>query len=217
MLVKVICDFDGTVTPVDTTDALLGRFASPEWESVEKEWLEGRITSRECMKRQVAMIRAEKRELDAFIDSFRLTEGFKEFAGFCDRNNLNLCIVSDGIDHTIHRVLSNHGLPNIPVIANHLIFTDEGYELTFPSARDDCKFGMCKCGVADVGNGEIILIGDSHSDTCIAGRAATVYAVRGKALEAYCKENRIEHILFEDFNDILADMKQSLTGQRIRT
>lgn len=73
---KVICDFDGTVTPVDTTDALLARFALPEWEEVEEAWLEGRITSRECMERQIAMIRAERWELDAFIGAFKITSGF---------------------------------------------------------------------------------------------------------------------------------------------
>lgn len=207
MLTKVICDFDGTVTPVDTTDALLGRFASREWEVVENEWIEGKITSRECMERQVAMIHAGKQEWDAFVDAFELTPGFKEFAVFCDKSDLNLCIVSDGIDYTIHRVLSNHGLPNIPVIANHLIFTNKGYELTFPSAKNGCRFGMCKCNVAEVGNGETILIGDSHSDTCIAEHASTVYALRGKPLELYCKKKGISCILFNDFFDILAHMK----------
>lgn len=207
MQTKIICDFDGTVTPVDTTDALLGRFALPEWVDVEKEWLAGKITSRECMERQIAMIRAEQRDLDSFIDTFALTPGFHEFADFCDRTSVNLCIVSDGIDYTIRRVLSNHGLPNIPVIANHLVFTGGGYELTFPSAKEDCKFGMCKCDVAGIGKGETVLIGDSHSDTCIAGRASTVYAVRGKPLESYCKGEGIAHTLFDDFYDILAYMK----------
>ena len=28
---SVICDFDGTVTPFDVTDAILERFARPAW------------------------------------------------------------------------------------------------------------------------------------------------------------------------------------------
>lgn len=206
---KIICDFDGTVTPVDTTDALLGRFAVPEWEDVEKEWLAGEITSRECMGRQIAMIRAERRELDAFIDKFELAPGFRDFAEFCEQGNVDLCIVSDGMDYTIRRVLINHGLPNVPVFANHLTFGKGGYELTFPFARDGCAFGMCKCMVADADNAKAILIGDSHSDTCIAERAAAVYAARGKPLEMHCRKNGIEHTLFDDFFDILTHMKRS--------
>lgn len=206
---KIICDFDGTVTPVDTTDALLRRFAPPEWEEVEKEWIEGRITSRECMERQVAMIRAEQWELDACIDAFGITPGFGEFVDFCGQRDLNLCVVSDGIDHTIRRVLSNHGFMNIPVIANHLVFTGKGYGLTFPSTKDDCRFGMCKCGAADVENGKTVLIGDSHSDTCLAGRASAVFAMRGKPLEVHCIQSGISFTPFDDFHDVLAHMDQA--------
>lgn len=209
MQTNIICDFDGTITPVDTTDALLARFALPGWENVEKEWLTGAITSRECMKRQIAMIRTDRRELDAFIDTFELTPGFTEFVDFCAQNSLNLYIVSDGIDHTINRVLSNHGLSNLPVIANHLIITDQGYELTFPFAKDGCKFGMCKCNIMGMVSGRIVVIGDSHSDRCIAERASTVYVMRGKPLEWYCKGEGIAHILFADFHDILGKMKHS--------
>ena len=161
------------------------------------------------MKRQIAMIRVERQELDAFIDTFELTPGFKDFAEFCEQGRRNLSIVSDGIDYTILRVLNNHGLANIPVIANRLIFGDEGYALEFPFARDGCRFGMCKCSVANAGNAETILIGDSHSDTCIAERATAVYAARGRPLEAHCGKNGIEHTLFDDFFDILTHMKQS--------
>ena len=214
---KVICDFDGTVTLFDTTDALLERFALPEWEDVEKKWLSGSITSRECMERQIAMIHAKRQELDAYIDTFESTPGFKEFVNFCDQSDLDLHIVSDGIDYTIHRVLSNIGLLNIPVFANHLVFMEKGYGLTFPFAKDDCRFGMCKCDVADIGNGETILIGDSYSDTCIAGMASTVYAVRGKPLELYCIEKGIAHIPFCDFYNILAELKHQPNRKRMKT
>ena len=30
---SVICDFDGTVTPFDVTDAILERFARPAWKT----------------------------------------------------------------------------------------------------------------------------------------------------------------------------------------
>ncbi len=49
----VICDFDGTITLKDSTDLLLDRFADPAWLDIEKEWLLGKIGSRECLERQL--------------------------------------------------------------------------------------------------------------------------------------------------------------------
>ena len=200
---KIVCDFDGTVTPFDTTDALLERFAAPEWKDVEAIWVAGEITSLECMARQIPMIRASRRELDAFIDTIPLTPGFAEFVAFCRERGWSLCVISDGLDYTIHRVLANHGFADIPVAANHLVFADDGYALTFPRAREGCRFGMCKCDVADVERNEVVMIGDSRSDTCIAGKAAYVYARRGMPMEAYCIENNITYTPYDDFYDVL--------------
>ena len=53
---SVICDFDGTVTPFDVTDAILERFARPAWKTIEDEWVRGAISARQCMERQIPLI-----------------------------------------------------------------------------------------------------------------------------------------------------------------
>lgn len=200
---KIICDFDGTITSVDAVDAILEEFASPEWLVAEQLWLEGKITSLECTSKQVPMIRATRQEFDDFIDRIPITAGFKEFALFCISNGLNLCIASDGIDYVINRILTNLGLASIPVMANHLIFTDDGYALSYPRAKEGCKYGMCKCSVADAQNNRIVLIGDSRSDTCLANHAAAIYARRGFPLEKYCRKNKLACTPYDDFFNIL--------------
>lgn len=55
---SVICDFDGTVTPFDVTDAILERFARPAWKTIEDEWVRGAISARRCMERQIPLIEA---------------------------------------------------------------------------------------------------------------------------------------------------------------
>ena len=55
---SVICDFDGTVTPFDVTDAILERFARPAWKTIEDEWVRGAISARQCMERQIPLIEA---------------------------------------------------------------------------------------------------------------------------------------------------------------
>lgn len=58
--VRVFVDFDGTISLEDTTDVILERFADPEWRTVEAEWLAGRIGSRECLARQIDLVRASR-------------------------------------------------------------------------------------------------------------------------------------------------------------
>jgi hypothetical protein len=54
----ILCDFDGTISVEDITDALLVRFAKPGWEDIEQAWKRGEIGSRECMARQIALLDA---------------------------------------------------------------------------------------------------------------------------------------------------------------
>ena len=49
--IKFFIDFDGTITLEDVVDRVLDRFASGEWKKVEREWVEGKIGSRECLSR----------------------------------------------------------------------------------------------------------------------------------------------------------------------
>jgi 2,3-diketo-5-methylthio-1-phosphopentane phosphatase len=201
---NIICDFDGTIACFDVTDAVLARFADPAWEAVEKEWLEGTITARQCLERQIRLINARPADLDAFLDSVPLTDGFAEFTRFCGERGLATLVVSDGLDYAIRRVLAVNGLEGLPVIANLLRFEGEsGYGLEFPHGAPGCPSGVCKCAVAKAGGGKILLIGDGHSDICLAGLASFVLARRDKALHRHCRENGLPHAAYDDFFDIL--------------
>ena len=72
----VFVDFDGTIAPVDTTDLLLERFADPKWLEIEEEWKSGRIGSRECLVRQIDLVRAAPEELDDFVSRIDIDPGF---------------------------------------------------------------------------------------------------------------------------------------------
>src|SRR5215468_11093611 len=64
---QVLIDFDGTVAPDDPTDRLLERFADPLWRVIEEQWQSGLISSRQCMQRQVDLLRVSPEALDAAI------------------------------------------------------------------------------------------------------------------------------------------------------
>lgn len=202
---RVYCDFDGTISTVDTTDLVLTRLAAPEWEALEARWVAGEITAAECMRAQVALIGGDDADLDAVLDSVELTPGFIDFADWCEANAVPLVVVSDGVDYFIRRILARHGVVGLEVISNQLA-TDEvgGRALEQPWSRAGCAAGsgVCKCQVtAPRAEAEsMVFIGDGRSDFCVSGRADLLFAK--DKLADYAHSRGMPHHVFTDFNDI---------------
>ena len=204
MLIRIICDFDGTIARDDVTDLLLERFALPAWQEIEKEWRAGKIGSRECMRRQVDLLRADIRAIDRCLDEVEIDPGFPKFVALARRHGLDLRVVSDGLDYAIHYILGHHGLDFLPVAANHLeIRENNRYRLSFPHVSDGCDkgSGTCKCRIAQTGapNALRILIGDGASDYCAATSVHLTFAK--DALLAHCRSRNLPHVACADFDE----------------
>ena len=202
-----IIDFDGTLAVHDTVDTLLERFAGSEWEVVERDWLEGRISAVECMTRQVRLVRADHMALENFFRGIQLDASFLPFYHHV-RRFAQLAVVSDGLDHAIKIALQNAALTALPVYANRLRFVPDGLDLEFPHRHATCEAGngVCKCAVArelaGVAGGPVVLVGDGKSDACLARSADVVFA-KG-SLMRYCVAECIAHHRFQTFADVLS-------------
>ena len=198
---RVFVDFDGTIAPVDTTDLLLERFAAPAWREIEDDWKAGRIGSRECLVRQIDLVRASQAEMEAFVAGIEIDAGFPEFASVCRRLGHSVTIVSDGLDRTIRAVLERYHL-QLPFYANSLQWQGGNrWRLSFPYAHSDCQAlsGNCKCRFIEGQPQQLrIVVGDGRSDFCVAGRADLVLA-KGALLE-HCRTAEIPHLAFTDFD-----------------
>ncbi len=158
--------------------------------------------SRECMVRQIDLVRATPAEMDAFIRTVDIDRHFRSFVDLFRRLGHTLVVVSDGLDRTIRTVLDRNDI-NVPYFANHLQWRgDDRWRLTFPHARSDCAAlsGNCKCSFAEGRPSELnILIGDGRSDFCLAGRADLVLAK--SSLLKHCRNTSLPHIAFENFSE----------------
>lgn len=105
MKCHVFVDFDGTIAPSDTTDLLLQQFADPRWQDIEEEWKAGRIGSRECLVRQIDLVRATPAEVDTFLQDIEIDPGFPEFVALCQDEGHDVTVVSDGLDRAVQTVL----------------------------------------------------------------------------------------------------------------
>jgi 2,3-diketo-5-methylthio-1-phosphopentane phosphatase len=217
MKFHVFVDFDGTIALVDTTDRLLDRFADPYWRVIEEDWKSGRIGSRECMVRQIDLVRATEAELDAFIDQIEIDPGFPEFVHLCIDGGHDVTVVSDGLDRTVGTVLRRAGLP-LQYRANRLEYAGNNrWRLRFPFAKSDCRVlaGHCKCSSLEPYSSVArIIVGDGRSDFCMARQADLVLA-KG-ALAEHCRSNGLAHQPFSDFKTatrLLADWFDTAAAQ----
>ena len=209
----VFIDFDGTLAPGDPTDTLLDRFADKTWLDLEAEFKAGRMTSRECMARQIGLIRATPEEYDALVGSMTIDPHFKHFAEICERSAIGMTIVSDGPDRSIELLLRKSGF-EVPYFANKLEWLGgDRWNLAFPHARPDCAMvaGNCKCQfTGEFPAGTQIMIGDGRSDFCISRRVDLVLA-KG-ALAKHCDANGLPHHPIKDFRDATKLLNLWLTG-----
>ena len=216
---RLLVDFDGTIASVDTTDLLLERFAAPAWRDIEEDWKAGRIGSRECMVRQIDLLRASPADMDQFVAGIEIDPGFPKFVALCTRLGHSIAVISDGLDLTVEAVLRRYNL-DLAFSANHLQWCGKDrWRLTFPHARSDCQAlsGNCKCAVTTEAPRELsIVVGDGRSDFCVAGRADLVLA-KGALLDD-CRHRHLPHLAFADFaeaTNILAGWLEERTAKSV--
>lgn len=203
---QVLVDFDGTIAPDDPTDRLLERFADPLWRVVETAWQSGQISSRQCMERQVELLRVTPEELDKAIGNVRIDPGFPAFLAYCRRLGADVKIVSDGFDRVVGAVLRSARL-EVPYFANRLEWQgDDRWRLAFPHAQGDCRVNgaNCKCSHGERLPTLRVVVGDGRSDFCVSTRADFVIA-KGM-LADYCRDRRQPHATFTDFDDVTAQL-----------
>lgn len=213
---NILCDFDGTIASEDVTDSLLSRFADPEWQSIEAEWKAGRIGSRECMTRQVDLIRATRDEIDRHLDGVEIDRDFAGFVGMCRDYKLPVTVVSDGLDYAIRALLTREGLGDLPIIANRLeAIGNDRYRMSSPYADAGCRSasGTCKCAVAATDQTDVLLIGDGASDFCAGGIVDLVFA-KASLLE-HCRKRGLPHVACANFAEAQA-LLPALVEERVR-
>lgn len=203
----VFCDFDGTVTRRDVGYSIFHHFSGGRNLELLPDWKAGRMTTRECLTREAAMVKASAEEIYSFIDRFELDHGFIEFVELCRRSDVPLMIASDGLDFYIRHILGKNGLEELMLPTNVGRPENGGLTVEFPIGNKSCpRCGVCKgeriaaFREASGGESRIVFVGDGYSDACATGAADILFAK--KDLERYCQTNKIPYLGFDNFHDV---------------
>ena len=205
----IFIDFDGTITSEDTNDKLVEVFSNEEVVKFMKENDEREMTYIEYMDKLFSKLKIREEEyLEFILNEIKLSKGFLEFYENAKNLNIPIAIISGGFSNGIIPFLKKHGIDDAEIYSNHLNFQGNNVSLNFYHERDPkcCNIGYCgNCKTIHVNQfrkryKKIIFIGDGITDEPVASKADIVFAKDG--LLDYCKENHIEYIAWNDFNDI---------------
>ena len=192
---RLVLDWDGTVTERDTLDLVLHEFGDPEiYRRVEDE-LGRRLSLHEVIALEFETVRAPLDEVAAWlVEHARVRPGFRELAA--RRRPL---VVSAGFHELIEPVLARERV-TVELVANRLDPSPTGWRALF---RDEAPCPVCgePCKRSALPAGEpVVYVGDGYSDRCVATAAERVFATG--SLASYLERLGVPFEPLTDFHEL---------------
>jgi 2-hydroxy-3-keto-5-methylthiopentenyl-1-phosphate phosphatase len=198
---RLVLDWDGTVTERDTLDLVLQAFGDAEiYERVEQELDAGRMTLNDVIASEFATVTVPlDAAVDYVVEHTRVRPGFAELARA--RHPL---VVSSGFHELIEPVLEREGvLGEVELRANRVEARPEGWRVHFRVA-EPCEECGEPCKRGDLPEGEIVYAGDGHSDYCASLAADRVFAIGG--LARWLERRGVRHEPLTDFYALASEL-----------
>ena len=218
---KIFLDFDGTITKNDVGEEIFRKFVDKDVvNKIVEDLISDRISSRECWEslcRTTSNI--EREELDTFILSQNIEPSLHKFIDFCQENNFEIFVLSDGFDYYIEKILGREELSHLKTYSNKLILDDRGKLFpSFPYYNGDCRStANCKRNHIIANSGEedyTVFIGDGNSDKDPILYVDFIFAKED--LLKYCELQRITYFPFNDFDDVIVRLKELGSKKRLK-
>jgi 2-hydroxy-3-keto-5-methylthiopentenyl-1-phosphate phosphatase len=201
--VIVFVDFDGTITSVDTLDALVRDAVGDDvWDAIDAELIAGRMTLREGLARQTSFIRKTKLETLAFLEATAVVDpAFAPFVRTAHAHAAVVQVVSSGIRSIIEIVLERAGV-SVPIFANDVDFNAAGWTMAFIDESINGHDKAAHVRATRKPGIPAVYIGDGISDFAAAHEANRCFAKAGSSLERYCRAQGIAVESFTSFAQI---------------
>jgi 2-hydroxy-3-keto-5-methylthiopentenyl-1-phosphate phosphatase len=209
---SIACDFDGTITTVDTAELTLRKFAPGKWEVFDVLLGEGKISLEECMVAQFKLIKAPKEDIIRVLDAaVGLRTGVENLIEFCRTKDIEFTILSAGLDFYIDHIIAKYGWDNVKRVSGTTNM-DDGIVVEFPKHRfvDSKTFKEDFVRTQKELHKDVWYFGDGTSDREGAMAADMVFTVAGSRLSEIMGGKGKIHRDFHDFLEVLAVLKNSL-------
>ena len=214
----VLVDYDGTIATADVSDEVMRRHTPLEaWAPIERDYLEGRIGSRELLLRRAEILDDSSGEVARMGLGEAHDPTFAPFAEDLQSRGIPLEVVSDGFGFFVKAALADMGLSDIPVITAETTFSDGRVSVAFPNGNPHCLVcGTCKRArilLHRAAGRHVVFVGDGYSDLYAAGHADTVFAK--PELAALCAQRGWPYRAWTDFAAVARAIDEDLAAGRL--
>jgi 2,3-diketo-5-methylthio-1-phosphopentane phosphatase len=214
MPIAICCDFDGTITLMDTGKALLSTLTKEDWQAVDKFVINGQIGTREALIKQWGMIEYTTwEEIFTIVDTMKIDPSFYDFYNWVIEENIMFIILSDGFQKYINRILEYNeiNVDSLDILANDVDLVDNKLKLIFNTP--ECNHGCANCKYSHVlklkNEGyKMIYIGDGLSDILPAAELADIIYARNNEDLAKKLEGDSRLQVFDSFSKIKEDIEK---------
>ncbi|MEM0156156.1 MAG: HAD-IB family phosphatase [Thermoplasmataceae archaeon] len=210
----ILCDFDGTISTVDTMDMVLKIFSSWSWEQADDQYQQGKLGYRDwirMMEKPFSNISANREVIcSVVIPEAKPRSHFGELVDY-SLHRIPLIIVSLGIDFIINQVLELNGWDEkVQTCMPKTSFNGHGFTFEYPELRyadslnlkdDAVKYFKTK-------GYRVVYIGDGTPDYRACTEADIRFTVKGSRLSELCRINRVSVRDFTDFEEVLQIIKK---------
>lgn len=209
----VFCDFDGTITAVETFAGMLKEFAPQKTAEVFPQLYNHQISLRDGVRKVLESIPSEQYEAAiAYADDKPIRPGLRELLDFLDSKKIAFHVVSGGLRGMVERVLHREQLRHrvASVTAVEVETTAQHWRVPAQQYEGETELVAKAQVMAQYSGSSAIAIGDSLTDLNLARQADVVFA-RDRLATYLDQENR-PYLPWTDFRDIQETLEKEINN-----
>ncbi|MGQ9843897.1 MAG: HAD-IB family phosphatase [Spirochaetota bacterium] len=196
----IFCDFDGTITTVETFVGMCKTFAPQLFNEIGKKMWMQELTIREGVQQLLSSLPSSLYpDMLAYIDDKEIRPGFAEFLDYCHSNAIPVVIISGGLYDSVERKLGSLKKKVSAIYAAKIDASGE-YLRVFSEYEHDGELVAKAKIMSNYRTQYKIAIGDGPTDIEMAKYADIVFA--RSLLKKFLPENK-EYYDWDDFFDVM--------------
>ena len=194
---RLVLDWDGTATVVDTLWLVLGEFGDEDvFRRAGEQLFAGEIGYRELMETEFSTVQgATLDDVNAWLaENARIRPGFHELVRRHDP-----LVLSSGFEELIRPLLAREGV-EVELVANRIDPQPDGWRVIW-NRRQPCEVCGDWCKRDGLPAAPFVYVGDGYSDRCPSLSAERIFARAG--LAEHLEDEGVPYEPFDDLNDVL--------------
>ncbi|MEW6525528.1 MAG: HAD-IB family phosphatase [Spirochaetota bacterium] len=197
---SIFCDFDGTITTVETFVGMCKTFAPDLFDEIGRKMWNKELTIRQGVRQLLESLPSSLyKDMLAYIDDKEIRPGFGEFLEYCNNRSIPVIIISGGLYDSVVRKLGNLKEYVTAVYAAKIDASGE-YLKVYSEYEHEGELVAKAAIMSNYRHPCKIAIGDGPTDIEMAKYADIVFA-RG-LLKKFLPKDK-EYYEWDDFFDVM--------------